>query len=176
MPQQDAEASELNEAEEVDRVPFPTIGEAPVVEQPCEQAFDLPALHVVAQRPPVLRPGPGATRAMRRDQLDPAFFPEPKVERIAVVSSVSNKTIGCVLEKTGIERGLDERDFMRRSTCNPCGDRKTRAVCDRHDLCALAPPRLSDGGAPFLAPEKVPSMKHSLRSIPPRLCRCSARA
>ncbi|HME69974.1 MAG TPA: hypothetical protein VKM54_08910 [Myxococcota bacterium] len=60
----------MNEAEEV--VLVPTIRVPPVVEQPCEQAFDLPAPYGAAQRPPALRPGPAA---MRSDQLDPAFYP-----------------------------------------------------------------------------------------------------
>jgi hypothetical protein len=57
---------------------------------------------------------------------------------------------------------------MRRSTRDPCGDRKTMAVCDCHDLGPLAALRLPDGGAPFLAPAKVPSMKASLMSMAPR--------
>lgn len=74
MPQQDAQASELDEAQEVDGVPLPSVGEPPVVEQPCEQAFDLPAPDVAAQRPPVLRPISSAPGTMRRDQLDSPFF------------------------------------------------------------------------------------------------------
>jgi hypothetical protein len=65
---------------------------------------------------------------------------------------------------------------MRRSTCDPCGDRKTMAVCDCHDLGPLPALRLSDGEAPFLAPAKVPSMKASLRSMAPRAYRSSAKA
>jgi hypothetical protein len=58
---------------------------------------------------------------------------------------------------------------VRRSTGNPCGDRKTMAVCDCHDLGPLPALGLADGGAPFLAPAKVPSMNASLMSMPPRL-------
>ena len=105
---------------------------------------------------------------MGSNQLDSSLFAKPRVERIAVISSVSNKAIGCVLEKAVVERLFDERDFMWRSTCNPAGDRKTMAVCDCHDLGPLPTPRLSDGRAPLLAPAKVPSMKHSVMSIPPR--------
>jgi hypothetical protein len=57
---------------------------------------------------------------------------------------------------------------MWRSTGNPCGDRKTRAVCNCHDLGPLPALGLPDGEAPFLAPAKVPSMNASLISIPPR--------
>jgi hypothetical protein len=55
---------------------------------------------------------------MRGDQVDPALFAKPRVERIAVISSVSNKAIGCVLEKASVDRLFDERDLMRRSTCS----------------------------------------------------------
>jgi hypothetical protein len=65
---------------------------------------------------------------------------------------------------------------MRRSTRNPGGDRKTSAVCDCHDLGPLPALGLPDGEAPFLAPAKVPSMKASLMSIPPRSYRSFARA
>jgi hypothetical protein len=57
---------------------------------------------------------------------------------------------------------------MWRSTCNPDGDRKTSAVCNGHDLGPLATLGFPDGRAPFLAPAKVPSMKASVMSIPPR--------
>ncbi len=43
MPQQDAEASEVDEAEEVLGVPLPTRDEPAVVVEPREQSFDQPA-------------------------------------------------------------------------------------------------------------------------------------
>jgi hypothetical protein len=63
-----------------------------------------------------------------------------------------------------------------RSTCDANGDWKATSVCHRHDLGALAPLRLSDGRAPFFAPEKEPSMNDSERSIPPRPSRSRASA
>jgi hypothetical protein len=65
---------------------------------------------------------------------------------------------------------------MRRSTADGYPDRKTRAVCNCHDLGPLAPLGLPDEGAPVLAPAKVPSMKHSERSSWPRASRSRARA
>ena len=167
MPQQDADASELDEAEEVDGVSFPAVRDATVVQEPGEEALDLPAPGVAAKYPAVLGRPPLSLRTMRRNQFDPSLFAKARVERIAVISSVSNKAIGCVLEKASVDRRFDERDLMRRSTRNPGGDRKTMAVCDRHDLCALAALRFPDGRAPFLAHAKVPSMKASVMSIPP---------
>jgi len=169
MPQQDAEASEADEAEEVFGMAIPAVGDAPVVEKPGEEPLDLPAPPVATKHSTVLGLGALAIGTMRRDQLDPSFLAKALVERIAVVSSVANKTSGCEAEKAGVDRRFEELRLMRRSTRNPGGDRKTMAVCDRHDLCALAPLGFPDGEAPFLAPAKVPSMKASVMSIPPRL-------
>jgi len=56
MPQQDADVSEPEEAEEVDRVPLAAMGKPPVVQQPGEQALDLPALDIATERgAPLLR-------------------------------------------------------------------------------------------------------------------------
>jgi hypothetical protein len=65
---------------------------------------------------------------------------------------------------------------VRRSACNPDGDRKTSAVCNGHDLGPLAALGFSDAAPPFLAPAKEPSMKLSLRSIFPRARRSRASA
>jgi hypothetical protein len=48
------------------------------------------------------------------------------------------------------------------------GDRKTRAVCHRHDLRTFAALGLSHCPPPFLATTKKPSMKHSDKSKSPR--------
>jgi hypothetical protein len=65
---------------------------------------------------------------------------------------------------------------VRRCTCDMYGDRKTSAVCNCHDLSPLAALRFPDAGPPFLAPTKVPSMKPSRRSMPPRSRRSLASA
>lgn len=58
LPQEDADASEPNETEKVDRVSLPAIREPAIAEQPREQALDLPAPHVATQHPAILGPGP----------------------------------------------------------------------------------------------------------------------
>ncbi len=119
---------------------------------------------------------PRAVAFVRTDEFDPPLFAKPRVQRIAVVGAVADQKVGGMLEETVVDRLLRERDFMWRSTCNPGGDRKTKAVCNGHDLGPFPALRFSDGRAPFLAPAKVPSMKASLMSIPPRRYRSSARA
>jgi hypothetical protein len=56
------------------------------------------------------------------------------------------------------------------------GDRNTSAVCHCHELRTFAPLGLAHGAAPFLAPTKVPSIKHCAKSSLPRLRRSSANA
>jgi hypothetical protein len=65
---------------------------------------------------------------------------------------------------------------MRRSRRCVDGDRNTSAVCHCHELRTLAPLGFSHCAAPFLAPTKVPSIKHCVRSSLPRLRKSSASA
>jgi hypothetical protein len=68
--------------------------DAAEVLEPREQALDLPTSSVPAQCPAVLGLRTLASTAVRCDQLNPPFLPESRVERIAVVSAVANKTTG----------------------------------------------------------------------------------
>ncbi len=63
---------------------------------------------------------------------------------------------------------------MRRSAGHAAGDRKTMAVCDRHDFAAFAAASRADSSAPFFAELKLASMKVSDKSILPRARRSSA--
>ena len=74
------------------------------------------------------------------------------------------------------ESCLDKGDFMRRSRRRVDGERKTSAVCQRHELRTFAPLGLSHSESPFLATMKVASMKHSDKSSSPRVRRSSAKA
>ena len=64
--------------------------------------------------------------------------------------------------------------LMGRSTFNVRGNRKTRSICDCHDLGAFATLCLADSKTPFFAGTKVPSIKASRKSIPPRSYRSCA--
>jgi hypothetical protein len=66
--------------------------------------------------------------------------------------------------------------FMALTTRNPDGDRKTIAVCHRHDLGRFAASSFPNKRAPFFAPAWLPSMKASVRSTLPRSSRSRARA
>ena len=135
--------------------------------QPSEQALDLPALSVTPQRPAILGARLLAVRFMRCDQLN-ALFAQPFVQGVAVVGSVTDQPFWLFLRKATFQRPFDQSDFMRRSTFNGYGDRKTSAICHCHELCTLAPLGFSHPAAPFLAITKLPSMKHSVKSSLPR--------
>jgi hypothetical protein len=63
---------------------------------------------------------------------------------------------------------------MGRSAFNVSGDRKTSSVCNCHDLGSLAALCLANRKTPFFAGTKVPSIKASRMSIPPRSYRSCA--
>jgi hypothetical protein len=146
------------------------------VVEPGEEPLDLPAPPVASEGTAVLGRGPRAVPPVGRDQLDASLFPEPLGQGIAVVGLVSDQAVGGHGEEAVVDRLFCERDLSWRSTRDPGGDRKASAVCNCHDLGPLPALGLSDGRAPFLAPEKVPSMKASVMSIRPRWYRSSARA
>src|SRR6266545_8126214 len=175
MTEQDDHTAELDETEVVLRMVFPARDEAAKVLQPGEETLDLPPATGAAQRAAVLR-RLATVRTVGRDQLDAALLVQPPVQPIAVIRPIPDQARGRRRRHDGVEGRLHERDFMWRSTCNGYGDRKTSAVCDRHELGSLAPLGFPDQGAPFLAPAKVPSMKHSLRSSAPRASRSRASA
>ncbi len=153
MAEQDDDTGELDEAEVVRRMVFPARDEAANVLQPREEALDLPPAAGAAQRAAVL--GHVATvRAMRGDQRDPPLRVQPPVQGIAVIRPIPDQARGRRDGHSGVEGRLDERDFMRRSTCNGYGDRKTSTVCDRHELGSLAPLGLPDEGPPFWPPRR----------------------
>src|SRR5208282_794005 len=101
--------------------------------QPSEEALDLPAATVTTQFATVLSVLPAAVVLMGRDESDAVLLPEVSVERVAVVGAVANHPSGSGARETLLDRSFDERGFMRRSAGDAAGDRKTMAVCDRHD-------------------------------------------
>jgi len=112
MPQQDADASELEEAEEVLGVSFVAGDQAAEVLEPGEQALDLPAPAIAAQRPAVLSLEFAALE-VRSDELDPPLLAQPLIEPVAVVGAIADQSLGGEVEESGVDRLFDERDFMR---------------------------------------------------------------
>ncbi len=174
MPQEDDGASELDHPEEIFWVVFPANEGATKVMKPGEQTFHFPATPVAAQNPAVLRRRCDAHEFVGRDELHAVSFVDALVQGIAVVSAVADHAFRGLVKESLVKRGFDELSFMRRSAGHVHGERKTMAVCDGHDFAAFAAFCRADTSAPFFAPLKLASMKHSLRSSFPRSRKSSA--
>jgi hypothetical protein len=144
-----------------------------VILQPGEQSFNFPPPLVAPQRPSVLRLAP--LLAVWRDHFDSSLF-KPLIKRVRVVGFVADQALWVFVEEARVERLLNQLGLVRRSTLDAYGDRKTIAVCHCHDLGALAALGFADVRPPFFAGAKLPSMKHSLMSKPPRWRRSLAKA
>ncbi len=154
---------------------FVTNNKTTEVVEPRKNAFDLPPTAVSTEFSPVLRLRQ-AIAAIGRNQVNAAFLKKTSVESIAVVRFVADEPLRQILRPCSIESLFNQRYFVRRSVGNAGGDRNTMAVCDRHDLASLAAFGFADRVAPFLAPEKEPSIKASVKSILPRCSKSSANA
>ena len=108
--------------------------------------------------------------------MNAVLFFQTLVQRIAVVSSIADHGSRLGLCEAPRDGGFDELGFMRRSAGDAAGDRKTMAVCDRHDFTAFSAASRADSSAPFFAELKLASMKVSDRSSLPRARKSSASA
>ena len=108
--------------------------------------------------------------------MNAMLFLQAPVERVAVVGPVTDHSFGLGLCEALLDGVLDELRFMRRSAGDAAGDRKTMAVCDRHDFTAFSAASRADSSAPFFAELKLASMNVSERSSLPRARKSSARA
>jgi len=153
---------------------LPTDDQTAEVMEPGEEAFDFPAAAVAPQGTAVLG-FPPAVVAMRRDHPNPVFAPQGAVEPVAVIGRIADHPLWLGSREAPLDRVFDEFRFMRRSAGDAAGDRKTMAVCDRHDFAAFAAASGADSRAPFFAALKLASMNVSDRSILPRSRRSSAK-
>lgn len=83
----------MNEAQVVEGMALIADDQAPKVSQPGEEALDLPAAAVAAQRPPILGLGTHPSAAMRRDHLDAPLRqgrPRPSARRGSSPTNGSN--------------------------------------------------------------------------------------
>src|ERR1700732_608293 len=174
MPQEDDGTSELNHPEEILWVVLPANDGTTKVMKPGEQTFHFPATPVAAQNTPVLRSRCDAHELVRCDELHAISLVDALIQRIAVVSAVTDHAFREVGKESLVERGFDELCFMRRSAGHVHGERKTMAVCDCHDFAAFPAFCRADTRAPFFAPLKLASMKDSLKSSFPRSRKSSA--
>jgi len=150
---------------------FITDNQTTEVLEPGKQSLHLPAFFISPQDTTILSGGLFPISFMRSDQVNTAFVGQLLVQFITVISFVTNDFVREMFQKTGLQRLLNQRYFMRLSTGCVNGDRKTKSVCEAHNFGAFAFFGFAHTDAPFLAGAKVPSINPSLRSIPPRSLR-----
>jgi len=150
-----------------------THNQTPEVLKPGEEPFDFPSAFIPAKRSSILRALSSALSAVWSNQFNAAFTQKPFIQWIAVVCLIANHSIRRLWGKAAVDGCLNQCYFMGRSALNVSGDRKTSSVCNGHDLGAFAALCLADSKTPFFAGTKVPSMKASRISIPPRSERSS---
>jgi hypothetical protein len=156
--------------------------EAAEAQQPADRALDDPPPPIPPQLAPVLEAVP-AVAPVWHDQVD-APLAEPLPELMTVVAAIGNQTRGLLLRppRAGArdrhlgERGLGELDFRPVGRRKVHAERKTRAVDQYHELCALTLACEADASAPFFAGAKVASRKASLQSSCPRPSRSLRKA
>lgn len=165
----------MNEGEEMIEEAIPADQDALVLIKPREQSFDLPSPLVAPENSLILGGRCAAIGSMGRNHLN-AVSGKALIERITVVGTIPDKSLGSS-QRDGLSEGsFDKGDFMWRSRSRVHGEWKTRSVCNNHELRTLAPLGLSHCEAPFFATTKVPSIKHSDRSILPRSSKSRASA
>lgn len=153
------DACELDESEEIFDVKFPSSDEPSKAVHPGEESFDLPALLVAAELPPVL--GFATIASIRSHHLDAVFLLMPQIEPVRVVRLVTDHSGWEFVEKASGKNFFNQLALGRRSALDRDGERKTVASGESDDLRALAPARGTDSKAPFLALAKVASTNAS---------------
>lgn len=148
--------------------------DSPEILHPCKKSFNFPSTPITPEFSSILCLQSFSVLFMRSNQINATLIKKNLIKAIAVICFITNKTLRSVFCKATINGFLHESYFVGRSTFHISGDRKTRSVCNCHDLGAFATLRLADSKTPFFAGTKVPSMNASLISISPRSYRSCA--
>jgi len=164
----------MNHGQVIFRVTFPARDQAAKVLQPGKQPLDAPAATHAPQAAAILRGLAAAVVSMGSDQLHAVVRAQAAGQLRAVVGLVTDQSLRGRREETLLEGGFDEPALMRTSAGHVHGERKTMAVCDRHDVAAFSAAIIAHSRAPFLALLKLPSMNASDRSSLPRSRKSSA--
>ena len=126
MPDEDPDAGEPDEAHEVAGFVLVASVDSAMAQEPGDQALDVPSSLVPAQATTVLGFAI-SSGVVRSNELDPAL-PQLRVERVTVVRLVADQEPRERFREAGVDGFDDELLLISRTTRNPCGDRKTRAV------------------------------------------------
>jgi hypothetical protein len=125
MPDEDPEAGEPDEAHEVTGFGLVAGVDAAVAQEPSDKSLHVPPSAIATKGPAVL--GLWVAWVVRGDELY-ATSAKLSVERVAVVGLVADQEPRERFREAGVDCLDDELLLMSRTTRNPCGDRKTRAV------------------------------------------------
>ena len=147
---------------------------APEVLKPGKKPFHLPSALIWPELSAILRFWLFTAFTMWSYHFNVTIIKQTLVKFITVIGFVAYEFIRGIFSKTTVYGCFNKFHFMGRSAFNVSGDRKTSSVCDCHDLGAFAALCLADSKTPFFAGTKLPSMKASRISIPPRSYRSSA--
>src|SRR5580692_5983190 len=174
MPEEEEGSAQMEESLKVFGVIFIAHHQAAEVEQPGKEPFELPTPPIPPQWAAILRGLLSQAGSVGSNHLRAEAFLQLRIQLVAVIRLVANQAFRDLGHDARLQGGGDQLHFSRRSAFCPQGERKTMAVCNAHDLGALAALGFSNQEPPFLAGTKVPSTKHSLRSNPPASWRCEA--
>jgi hypothetical protein len=165
----------MNKAQEILSLVLISRHQAPEILQPGEQAFDLPTAPIPSQHTIILRLLPHTIDFVRGNQFN-TLFCQRFIQRIAVIRFIADQSFRLCSDEAAFDDLFDEPDFRGASRVNVNGDWSAIAVCHCHELRTFAPLGFANGRAPFLAPTKLPSIKHSSRPKSPYSLRCRANA
>src|SRR6516162_2349331 len=174
MPEEDERASEVKHAREVLQIILVTRDQPTIILEPCKQPLNLPSMTVAPQGAAILRQFL-AVRVMRRDHLHTGFS-QFSIKLVRIVGIVANQALDRFFHEDLCQGLQHQLDFVWRRAFCANRDRKTTAVGNGHDFGSFASLGFANASPPFFAGAKLPSMKASSRSNPPRLRRSSARA
>jgi hypothetical protein len=147
---------------------------SPKTMQPSKEAFDFPATPIAPKFPSILSFWFLPVLFMRRYQFNTPLIFQSLIKRIAIVCFITYQKIRRFFQKSVVDGLINKFYFMRRGALDMSGDRKTRSVCNCHDLGAFPALRIADSTTPFFAGLKLPSMNVSRISMSPRSYRSSA--
>ena len=123
----------MNHAEEVLKVILPSGRDPAIVLEPGKESLDLPSFAIAPKWSTILGFGPHSVPFMRGDHLD-STGSEFSVQRVTVISPVADNPIRKLRKKATLKGSPYQFYFMRRSAGHVEGVRKTRSVCNCHDL------------------------------------------
>ena len=139
-------------------VMFPSRYEASVISKPSNGAFDLPSASVTSQGSTVLGLGFATPHAMGSHQFN-ALFLEFFTKTIRIIRFVTDQSLRSFTQL--LNRFMGQLHFRRTGRVKGHSQRNTLAVCQYHELRALATLGFADFWTPFFADTKVPSIKLS---------------